>query len=187
MTVACIPVFWYNRGKREWIMMKTKRLTIMKMRECDQEAALNLLTNDIVKKTYMLPDFEKREDAIPLFRRIMELSQGDTRYVRGIYLNDYLIGYSNEVEINDKSIELGYLIHPDFHGQGYMTEALIALIPDLFARGFEEVVCGAFEENPASLRVMTKAGMSLLDKVDEIEYRGKIHRCIYYSAKKGNE
>ena len=169
------------------IMIKTKRLTIMRMRECDMEAALDLLTNHIVKQTYMLPDFEKREDAIPLFRRILELSQGEKRYVRGIYLNDYLIGYSNEVEINDKSIELGYLIHPDYHGQGYMTEALTALIPDLFARGFDEVVCGAFEENPASLRVMAKAGMMLLEKSDELEYRGKTHRCIYYSAKKGNE
>ena len=167
-------------------MIKTERLVIKRMEESDQEAALDLLTNEIVKKTYMLPDFEKREDAVPLFRRILEFSQGDKRYVRGIYLNDHLIGSSNEVEVNGKSIELGYLIHPDFHGKGYMTEALIALIPDLFALGYEEVVCGAFEENPASLRVMQKAGMTLLDRTDEIEYRGKVHRCIYYSARKGN-
>ena len=165
-------------------MIETKRLTIKRMSEMDLEAALDLLTNDVVKKTYMLPDFEKREDAIPLFRRILELSLGDTRYVRGIYLNDHLIGYSNEVEVVEKTIELGYLIHPDYHGKGYMTEALIALIPDLFALGYEEVVCGAFEENPASLRVMQKAGMTLLEKSDEIEYRGKVHRCIYYSKKR---
>ena len=165
-------------------MIETKRLTIKRMSETDQEAALNLLTNDIVKQTYMLPDFEKREDAIPLFRRIMELSQGEKRYVRGIYLNDQLIGYSNEVEVVEGAIELGYLIHPDYHGKGYMTEALIALIPDLFALGYEEVICGAFEENPASLRVMAKAGMTLLEKSDEIEYRGMVHRCIYYSKKR---
>ena len=167
-------------------MLQTARLIIKKITEGDQESALDLLTNGTIKKTYMLPDFEKREDAVPLFRRIMELSQGDQRYVRGIYLNDHLIGYSNEVEVVEKSIELGYLIHPDYHGKGYMTEALVALIPALFALGYEEVVCGAFEENPASLRVMAKAGMTLLDKTDEIEYRGKMHRCIYYSARKGN-
>ena len=165
-------------------MIETKRLTIKRMSEMDLEAALDLLTNDVVKKTYMLPDFEKKEDAIPLFRRILELSLGDTRYVRGIYLNDHLIGYSNEVEVIEHAIELGYLIHPDYHGKGYMTDALIALIPDLFALGYEEVVCGAFEENPASLRVMQKAGMTLLEKSDEIEYRGKVHRCIYYSKKR---
>ena len=89
------------------------------------------------------------------------------------------------MEVNDKSIELGYLIHPDFHGKGYMTEVLTALIPDLFSLGYEEVVCGAFQENPASLRVMEKSGMTRMEKIDEIEYRGKIHRCIYYSAKRG--
>ena len=167
-------------------MIRTERLTVKPMEENDQEACLDLLTNDIVKKTYMLPDFEKREDAVLLFQRLQKMSVEDKRYVRGVYLNNYLIGYANEVEIIDNAVELGYLIHPDYHGQGYMTEALTALIPDLLARGFDEVVCGAFEENPASLRVMAKAGMTRLKKVDEIEYRGKIHRCIYYSARKGN-
>ena len=167
-------------------MIETKRLTIKKIREGDQEAGLNLLTNAIVNQTYMLPDFEKREDAIPLFQRLQKMSVEDKRYVRGIYLNDYLIGYANEVEIIDNSVELGYLIHPDYHGRGYMTEALTALIPDLFARGFDEVVCGAFEENPASLRVMAKAGMTWMERRDELEYRGKVHRCVYYSRKKGN-
>ena len=82
-------------------------------------------------------------------------------------------------------MEVGYLIHPEYHGKGYMTEALIAFIQDLFSLGLEEVIAGAFEENPASLRVMQKAGMTLLDKSDELEYRGKVHRCIYYSKKKG--
>ena len=187
MSVACIPDFCYNHGKREWFtMIKTERLTIKRMSEKDQEAALDLLTNNVVKQTYMLPDFEKREDAIPLFYRLLEISRGDKRYIRGIYLDDSFIGYSNEVEVNEKSIEIGYLIHPDYHGKGYMTEALKALIPDLFAYGYEEVICGAFEENPASLRVMAKAGMTLLERSDELEYRGKVHRCIYYGAKKGN-
>ena len=167
-------------------MITTERLVLKRISETDLEAGLVLLTNDIVKQTYMLPDFEKREEAIPLFRRIQEFSQGEERYIRGIYRNDHLIGYANQVEVNDKSIELGYLIHPDYHGKGYMTEALKALIPDLFARGYEEVICGAFEGNPASLRVMQKAGMTLLDKVDEIEYRGKVHRCLYYSSRKGS-
>ena len=51
----------------------------------------------------------------------------------------------------------------------------------LFAKGFREVVCGAFEENTASLRVMEKAGMEKLDITESIEYRGKVHNCVYYS------
>ena len=170
-------------------MIRTEHLVIGKIGEQDRKALLDLLTNDMVKQTYMLPDFEKREDAVPLFHRLGQLSQEDKRYVRGIYLNSRLIGYANEVEVDGKTMELGYLIHPDFHNRGYMTEALRALIPDIFDRGFEEVICGAFEENPASLRVMEKAGMDKLDRMDTIEYRGRTHCCVYYhaSAQKGEK
>lgn len=166
-------------------MIRTHRLILKPLTEADQEAALDLLTNGMVSKTYMLPDFEHREDAIPLSRRLLDLSNGTARYLRGIYLRDRLIGYLNEVEKEGHSMEVGYLIHPDYHNQGYMTEALTAFIRDLFSLGLEEVIAGAFEENPASLRVMEKASMKKLDRSDEIEYRGKVHRCIYYSSRKG--
>ena len=166
-------------------MIQTKRLILKEFEECDLEAGLDLLTNDTVKQTYMLPDFEKRQDAVPLFQRLMSLSKGNDRYVVGIYLNGYLIGYVNEVEKKDGKMELGYLIHPDFHGRGYMTEALAAVTEHLLDNGLNEVVTGAFEENKASLRVMKKAGMTKLEYTDEIEYRGKLHRCIYYSRKRG--
>ena len=113
----------------------------------------------------------------------MAFSQGSDRFLRGIYLNDYLIGYINEVEKDDQFIELGYVLHPNYHNQGYMTEALAATFEPLFKKGFNEVICGAFEGNKASLRVMQKAGMKLLEKTDDIEYRGKVHRCIYYGFK----
>ena len=164
-------------------MIKTSRLILKPMAESDVEAALDLLTNDMVKQTYMLPDFAQRSDAIPLFERIMKLSQDPDRFVRGIYLQGHLIGSMNEVERIDNSVEIGYLVHPDYHNQGYMTEALAAVFPHLFKMGFREVFCGAFEHNKASLRVMEKAGMTLMARTDNITYRGNVHRCIYYHVK----
>ena len=164
-------------------MIKTKRLVLNILTDRDVEAALDLVTNDIIKKTYMLPDFEKRTDALPLFQRLMTLSQDSSRFLRGIYLDGYLIGYINEVEKNNQFIELGYILHPNYHNQGYMTEALAATFTPLFKMGFKEVICGAFEGNKASLRVMAKAGMKLLERTDDIEYRGKVHRCIYYGIR----
>ena len=64
------------------------------------------------------------------------------------------------------------------------TAALRAAIGELFEKGHTQVVCGAFEHNLASMRVMEKAGMTRLEKTDEIEYRGKVHRCIYYGITK---
>ena len=148
--------------------------------ENDRERMLDILTSNQVNKTYMLPDFEHREDAAPLFLRLLEISQSGSKYVRAIDLDGGLIGYINQVEAENGSIELGYVIHPDFHGMGYMTEALQLAINELFDLGYQEVIAGAFSKNAASIRVMQKSGMSKITKSDEIEYRGMIHTCVYY-------
>ena len=166
------------------INFNTERLEIKPFSDEDREAVIDLVTDHFVKQTYMLPDFASREDAIPLFERLKGLSQGDDRLVGGIYLNGAFIGFMNEVEIKDKSIELGYAILPKYHNCGYCTEALTGAIPYLFQLGFDEVIAGAFEGNEASFRVMIKSGMEKLEHQDEIEYRGKVHRCVYYSKKK---
>lgn len=147
----------------------------------DQPAILALLTNDQIKQTYMLPDYEKIEDAIPLFRRLMDLSNDETRFVRAMDENGEVVGFLNDVEIENGTMELGYVVHPAHWGQGCATAALKLAIRELFAQGYREITAGAFHQNPASLRVMEKAGMTKIDKTDEIEYRGKTHRCIYYS------
>ena len=153
----------------------------------DREAMLDILTDDTVKQTYMLPDFADRRDALPLFRRLAELSRDESRYVRGICLEERLIGFLNDVEIQDGSIELGYVIHPNFQGKGYMTNALRSAVDALFSMGYREIICGAFEENAASIRVMVKAGMQKLSRTDEVEYRDKRHQCVYYSIMKQEE
>lgn len=153
----------------------------------DREPMLDILTDDTVKQTYMLPDFADRRDALPLFRRLAELSRDESHYVRGICLEERLIGFLNDVEIQDGSIELGYVIHPDFQGKGYMTEALRSAVDALFSMGYREIICGAFEENAASIRVMVKAGMQKLSRADDMEYRDKCHQCVYYSIMKQEE
>lgn len=163
--------------------IKTERLELKPLSDSDRDNMIELLTNNEIKKTYMLPDFESEEQAEKLFLRLKEGSLAYKVYQVGIYLNGMLIGFANEVEREDDKIELGYMIHPEHHNQGYGTEMLKAMIEEMFARGFSEVIAGAFEENPASLRVMEKSGMTKLDKTDEIEYRGVLHKCVYYSKK----
>ena len=149
----------------------------------DQERMLDILTSELVNKTYMLPDFAQREDAVPLFLRLMEMSRDAGSYVRAIAAEDGLTGFLNRVEIQGKTIELGYVIHPDFHGRGYMTKALQLAMEELFVLGYEEVLTGAFSTNIASIRVMEKCGMAKLDKTEEIPYQCVTHTCLYYSKK----
>lgn len=146
----------------------------------DRERMLDILTSEKVNKTYMLPDFEKREDADPLFLRLMDMSQSESKYVRAIDLNGGLIGFMNQVEVEKGAIELGYVIHPDFHGKGYMTQALQLAFAELFSLGWKEIITGAFSSNAASIRVMEKCAMERLEKIDEIDYRGMNHTCVYY-------
>ena len=164
--------------------LKTQRLEIKPVCPESLEQLTDLLTDDVVKKTYMLPDFASREDARKLAERIRGLSEDPARYVAGIYLQGQLIGMMNETEREGDCIEMGYALLPRFHNRGYCTEAMTGVIAYLFAQGFDRVLAGAFEGNKASLRVMEKSGMTRIEKQDMIEYRGKTHRCIYCLAKK---
>ena len=164
--------------------LKTPRLTLGEIRDCDFDAMMALFKSEAVAKTYMVPDLPDYEAEMKLFTRIRELSERDERYVFGIFLGERLIGMLNDTEICSKTIEVGYALHPDYWSNGYATEALTAVIPHLFSAGFDEIIAGAFECNPASLRVMEKSGMKLIEKTEEIEYRGKTHHCVFYAIRR---
>ena len=166
--------------------MEQKLLKLRPFLPADQTRILETVTSTKVNQTYMLPDYEKMEDAIPLFERLSKLSQDSSRFVRCIDVDGQAVGFLNDVEIKDGSIELGYVIHPDFHNRGYMTQALRAAIEELFARNYQRVICGAFEGNKASQRVMEKAGMTKIEFTEIIEYRGLSHNCVYYEIRKEN-
>lgn len=163
---------------------QTNRLEIRPIALADKEYVLDLLTNETAGKTYMLPQFNCREEAEPLFQRLVQLPADNSRYVAGVYLEDRFIGMMNDVEIKGKQIEMGYVYLPDYYNRGFATEAFSGAIRYLLAEGFDTVLAGAFEDNPASLRVMQKCGMTKQDYTDEIDYRGVIHTCIYYAATK---
>ena len=129
--------------------IKTERLELKPLSDSDRDNMIELLTNSEIKKTYMLPDFENKEQAEKLFLRLKDSWITEVDLLLG-----EVIGYANEVERDGDAIELGYMIHPNHHNKGYGTEMLKAMIEEMFERGFKEVLAGAFEENPASMRVM---------------------------------
>ena len=128
----------------------------------------------------MIPDFESEEEAVCMLKKLQAFSVSNEHYERGIYLGGCLIGFVNDVEIKDGLIELGYVIHPDHKGNGYATEMLEAVIQDLFCKGYQSIVAGAFSDNTASFRVMQKCGMLKSAKEEAIFYQGVLHRCYYY-------
>ena len=170
-----------NKNKPD--VLQTPRLRLQAIRYGNGRAVLSLLTNEEVGKTYMVPEFPDRRSQWRLFERLRQLSRCPERFVYGIYLGGRLIGILNEVETSETEIELGYVIHPDHKGNGYATEALQAAIDALLNMGYKAVRAGAFEENLASIRVMEKCGMRRLPQTEEVEYRGKLHRCILFEVR----
>lgn len=153
---------------------------LREIRAEDRDRMLDILTSKQVSRSYMLPDFANWEAAAPLFLRLIEMSKDENKYVRAIDDSDGLVGFVNHTDIQEKQIELGYVIHPLFQGRGYMTQALKLAMVELFAKGYSEIITGAFSSNFASIRVMEKCGMVRLPRTDEIEYRGTVHTCVYY-------
>ncbi|KAF8864515.1 acyl-CoA N-acyltransferase [Acephala macrosclerotiorum] len=66
--------------------------------------------------------------------------------------------------------EIGYKLHPDYWGKGYMTEALRTMLDMFWAaeanKKYNELWAKADPENKASVNVLTKAGFkkSILEK-----------------------
>lgn len=164
--------------------IKTERLELKPIAPESLNALVELLTDDIVKQTYMVPDFPSHGEAEKLALRLIALSEQEERHVAGIYSGEALIGMLNETESDGEHVEVGYAILPRYHNQGYCTEALRGAVDYFFEKGFGEVLAGAFEENVASIRVMVKSGMTKLDRRDSIEYRNRTHTCVYYSVRK---
>lgn len=161
----------------------TKKLVLKPITKEDKNNLIRIVKDPLVKKSYMLPDFNDENEEEKFFEKLMNLSLKSDRFVYGIYL-DRFIGFLNEVSIENDEIEVGYFIDSKEWNQGYATEALKVAIAELFRIGFKRVVAGYFEDNPASGRVMEKSGMHKIDKVDVVEYRNKSHRCYYYAIEK---
>ena len=159
---------------------KTERLTVRPIGPGDAPRLGELLTDETVGRTYMLPVFSSSDEVRAFCGRLAELSSQQDRYISAICLDDQLIGMVNDTEIAGSTIEMGYAILPPFHNRGFATEMLRGAIRYLLEQGFTEIVTGAFAENRASIRVMEKSGMQPLDRREKIDYRGKIHECIYY-------
>lgn len=68
-----------------------------------------------------------------------------------------LIG-SIKLAPTDRGTELGYWIVPDLWNQGYATEAVRAVLSLAATLGHRRLVANHFIDNPASARVLRKAG-----------------------------
>lgn len=91
------------------------------------------------------------------------------------YDNDQIVGIGKiRHRLNDNSRyvggNVGYAIDPVFRGKGYATKFLVLLIEQARQNGIEEILLTVERYNPASKRVIEKAGGILIKETSDRWY-----------------
>ena len=113
----------------------------------------------------------KRDDGLPQFALTLPGEHGTP-----------LIGLAG-LQCNDGRIELGYWLGRKWWGRGYATEAARSILDIARAQGITRVHAGHFADNPASGRVLRKAGFLPTGEVrpQHSLARGKAAESIRYA------
>lgn len=161
------------------LTLKSKRLTLRPFAEEDYSAAREMFLDPKIFATYMIPDFPDEEAIKKLFTSFKNASLKPEHFVYAISDENGFVGFLNYTTKNGDEIEIGYAISSRHWGKGYATEAFKLAIDELFRIGYRKIRAGHFQENPASRRVMEKAGLSPIELVETISYRGSDHVVNY--------
>jgi ribosomal-protein-alanine N-acetyltransferase len=91
------------------------------------------------------------------------------------------IGYVR-MSKEDYRAEVGYLLHPDLHGKGYMREALEAVLDYGFNQMKLHSVSAVIDpENTASERVLQRHGfVKEAHFKEDFFYEGRFHDSVHY-------
>jgi len=138
----------------------TARLTLRAPR-LDDAARLAELANDydIARMTTAMPHPYTRGHADDFLRRMEARDRAREAVFAIDHPDDGLVGVLGFHPVQPEAPEVGYWIGRPYWGQGYATEAARAAL-DWAGEGWGRrlVVSGHFTDNPASGRVLEKAG-----------------------------
>lgn len=70
--------------KKKKAKLLTNRLVLKSYDDGDKDKMVALLCNEEIKKTFMIPDFENKEQAEHLFERLKEFSRSEENFEYGI-------------------------------------------------------------------------------------------------------
>ena len=143
--------------------LKTERLLLRSFRPADAGVVKNLAGNyNVSKMTLNIPHPYQSRMAEEWIGSHQGSWDAKTRVAYAIVKLDtqQLLGAISLVRIDGKEGELGYWVGEPYWGMGYCTEATKELIKFSFQKlGLERIVAEHLTSNPASGRVMEKAGM----------------------------
>ena len=150
----------------------TKRLVLRAPIRGDVPDLVKLADNrSIAEKLVRLPSPYTRADAVG-FVEIFAQRPDERPYA--ITLGDRFIGVAGFSFFEGKPPELGYWLGEPYWGQGFMTEAVRALIEAAHrTHGFELIAARALADNAGSLNVLAKVGFKPVKKPGRPVEKGK--------------
>lgn len=173
------------------VRLETERLILRKFTENDAEAVFeNWASDDEVTKFLTWPTHRSVEGSKGFIDSCLDSYKNDDSYQWGIELKETgeLFGNISVVNVNDDldAVELGYVIGRRFWGNGYMTEAVKAVIAFLFEEvGANRIAARHDPKNPDSGKVMKKAGMKYEGTLRQNDRNNRgIVDCAVYSILK---
>ena len=154
-------------------VIHTARLALRPFIAEDEDAMIGILMDNTVAITYMLPDFQSREEAARLFERLLMLCGQPEHFIYGMYRGDTLVGFLNDVKITEDAIEIGYVVAPEHQRKGYATEASKALIQWAYeTQGARNFTAAHATANVASGNVIRKCGFQFVKYGQYSRYDG---------------
>jgi len=143
--------------------LETPRLRLRRLTEDDIDALVDIVSPwEVARYTSLIPHPYARSDAATFVEGALLDRNANTRHVFGIErrIEGDLIG-NIEVNMGTGDDTFGYCLSMEHWGKGYVSEAAQALVRFAFQRaGKKELTAAVHPDNPASMRVLEKAGFA---------------------------
>ncbi|MFB0496638.1 ribosomal-protein-alanine N-acetyltransferase [Mucilaginibacter sp. OAE612] len=155
-------------------ILNTDRLGLRGLLESDAPQILALRSNAEVNKHLDRAANTTVDEALSFIKKIEVIVSNNEGFYWAITLKDKdeLIGTICYWNLNaaNKSAEIGYELHPDYHGQGFMQEAISAVLAFGFNdQHFELITACPKQGNESSMKLLKKTGFSFTGDFTDAE------------------
>lgn len=175
-----------------FIELETERLLLRRVVTDDADQVFALRSDPETMKYIPRPLVTSKEEALEHIKMIDDKIESGEGINWAITLkgDPKLLGIIGHYRIKPENYraEIGYMLHPDYHGKGIITEAVKAVV----IYGFEQMKLHSIEAiidpgNEASAKVLEKSGFVKEAHLRENEcFNGKFLDTVIYSLLKRN-
>ena len=163
-------------------IIETRRLVLRPWREEDAADLYRYASDPAVGPAAGWAPHESVEDSLNVLRTILMKPDTWALTLKG---SDEPVGsvgiFPSSCSLANGQPEIGYWLARPLWGNGYIPEAVRALIGLCFERGEGAVWCAHADFNRKSRRVIEKCGFTCRCAEDWTSPLGDVRRCLYYS------